>query len=296
MSDFSPAEKLLEAVREGNVSTQTVLLVGADNTERHRVANELVATWLGRDAALALDSVVDLMTIDPEGASSWIKKGVIVPDKVNPQPNIRTFIRTVPLMWRTKVVWMRRPERITNDSFNTLLKMIEEPPPYVRFIFTTDSLTGIAQTIISRCLVIACRPEVSDGDWTPLETLFCEGSLERRALMRAKPAGYAALAEFFEELPSWRPSAGLKASERFRALTDGLPGSTARENNTEGLRLLGAWLRTTSAHPRIGAELAETHRRILGNGNAGIQLDPFFCQLLRENLQSGTTWRASAVH
>lgn len=40
---------------------------------------------------------------------------------------------------------------LTNEAFNALLKTLEEPPEYVKFIFATTSPEKIPETIISRC-------------------------------------------------------------------------------------------------------------------------------------------------
>ena len=40
---------------------------------------------------------------------------------------------------------------LSNSAFNALLKTIEEPPPYVRFIFATTELQKVPATIKSRC-------------------------------------------------------------------------------------------------------------------------------------------------
>lgn len=46
---------------------------------------------------------------------------------------------------------------LTNEAFNALLKILEEPPPHVVFILATTELHKIPTTIISRCHVINFR-------------------------------------------------------------------------------------------------------------------------------------------
>ena len=47
--------------------------------------------------------------------------------------------------------------QITPEGFNALLKTLEEPPPYVKFIFATTHPQKIPSTIISRCQFLEFR-------------------------------------------------------------------------------------------------------------------------------------------
>ena len=40
---------------------------------------------------------------------------------------------------------------ISKDAFNALLKLIEEPPPHIKFIMATTELHKVLPTILSRC-------------------------------------------------------------------------------------------------------------------------------------------------
>ncbi len=46
---------------------------------------------------------------------------------------------------------------LTNQAFNALLKLLEEPPPHVIFILATTELHKIPETIVSRCTKISFR-------------------------------------------------------------------------------------------------------------------------------------------
>ena len=58
---------------------------------------------------------------------------------------------------RKVVVW-RDADRLTPQAANALLKSVEEPPPFVVFLFTTDHLTAVLPTLRSRCRVVPFRP------------------------------------------------------------------------------------------------------------------------------------------
>ena len=49
---------------------------------------------------------------------------------------------------------IRSIERMQDAAVSVLLKLIEEPPPGVVFIFTTQARSGILPTIVSRCRIV----------------------------------------------------------------------------------------------------------------------------------------------
>ena len=58
---------------------------------------------------------------------------------------------------RFKVYIIDEVHMLSNSAFNALLKTIEEPPPYVRFIFATTEVHKVPATIRSRCQQYAFR-------------------------------------------------------------------------------------------------------------------------------------------
>ena len=58
----------------------------------------------------------------------------------------------------SKVFLFDGADHMTLASFNSLLKVIEEPPPNTFFIFLTSNLYSIPITILSRCRKIRFRP------------------------------------------------------------------------------------------------------------------------------------------
>ncbi|MDP3176488.1 MAG: DNA polymerase III subunit gamma/tau, partial [Spirochaetaceae bacterium] len=58
---------------------------------------------------------------------------------------------------RYKVYIIDEVHMLSNSAFNALLKTIEEPPPYIVFIFATTELHKVPATIKSRCQQFAFR-------------------------------------------------------------------------------------------------------------------------------------------
>lgn len=62
-----------------------------------------------------------------------------------------------------KVFIVKNAEDMTVEAANALLKVLEEPPPYVTFILTTTNPGSIPDTIVSRCQVVPFRKLPSEA-------------------------------------------------------------------------------------------------------------------------------------
>jgi DNA polymerase-3 subunit gamma/tau len=89
---------------------------------------------IGRGASL------DVIEID--GASNT---------SVNDVRQIKDEVLFPPHAGRYKVYIIDEVHMLSNSAFNALLKTIEEPPPYIVFIFATTELHKVPATIKSRC-------------------------------------------------------------------------------------------------------------------------------------------------
>lgn len=89
---------------------------------------------------IAGGSSLDVMEID--GASN---RGI---DEIR---ELRDRIRFAPARSRFKVYIIDEVHMLTNEAFNALLKMLEEPPAHVVFIFATTDPQKVLPTILSRC-------------------------------------------------------------------------------------------------------------------------------------------------
>ncbi len=68
--------------------------------------------------------------------------------------NLLETISYLPSSSKYKVYLIDEVHMLTPESFNALLKNLEEPPPHVIFMFATTEYKKILPTIISRCLQI----------------------------------------------------------------------------------------------------------------------------------------------
>lgn len=70
---------------------------------------------------------------------------------------LRENVKFQPMISRKKVYIIDEVHMLTTESFNALLKTLEEPPPHVLFILATTELNKIPETILSRCQVFNFR-------------------------------------------------------------------------------------------------------------------------------------------
>jgi DNA polymerase-3 subunit gamma/tau len=65
--------------------------------------------------------------------------------------NLRESVRYAPAKGGVKVYIIDEVHMLTKESFNALLKTLEEPPSHVLFIFATTEIHKVPATILSRC-------------------------------------------------------------------------------------------------------------------------------------------------
>ncbi|MFW6214170.1 MAG: DNA polymerase III subunit gamma/tau [Spirochaetota bacterium] len=89
---------------------------------------------------IARGTAIDVIEID--GASNT---------SVNDVRQIKDEILFAPTNSPYKIYIIDEVHMLSNSAFNALLKTIEEPPPYIVFIFATTELHKVPATIRSRC-------------------------------------------------------------------------------------------------------------------------------------------------
>jgi len=90
--------------------------------------------------AIRAGSSMDVIEID--GASNT---------SVNDVRQIKDEVLFPPQTGKYKIYIIDEVHMLSNSAFNALLKTIEEPPPYIVFIFATTELHKVPATVKSRC-------------------------------------------------------------------------------------------------------------------------------------------------
>src|SRR5438094_7122192 len=76
---------------------------------------------------------------------------------------IRDRVVLQPVEGRYKVYILDEAHQLTDAAWNALLKLIEEPPPHLVFVFCTTDLAKVLPTVRSRCQVFSfSRPRLPE--------------------------------------------------------------------------------------------------------------------------------------
>lgn len=71
--------------------------------------------------------------------------------KIHQVRQIKRYLTLKPYQGRWQVCFMVRAESMTTEAANCLLKVLEEPPPGVLFLLTSDQPQALLPTVVSRC-------------------------------------------------------------------------------------------------------------------------------------------------
>jgi DNA polymerase-3 subunit gamma/tau len=105
-------------------------------------------------ACLAIASGTSLDVVEMDAAS---QRGI---DDIR---EIRERVVLQPVAGRHKVYILDEAHQLTDAAWNALLKLIEEPPPHLVFVFCTTDLGKVIPTVRSRCQTFAFqRPRLAE--------------------------------------------------------------------------------------------------------------------------------------
>ncbi len=106
------------------------------------------------NACVTITSGTSLDVIEMDAAS---QRGI---DDIR---EIRDRVVLQPVEGRYKVYILDEAHQLTDAAWNALLKLIEEPPPHLVFVFCTTELAKVLPTVRSRCQTfVFARPRLTD--------------------------------------------------------------------------------------------------------------------------------------
>jgi DNA polymerase III subunit gamma/tau len=131
------------------------------------------------DSCLRVATGDDLDVLEIDGASS---RGI---DEVR---ELRQSVRLAPARSRYRIFYIDEVHMLTGPAFNALLKTLEEPPPHVKFMFSTTDPQKMPETVKSRCQRFDFR-RIGDADIIG----WLDGICEKEGL-KVEDGGLAAIA------------------------------------------------------------------------------------------------------
>lgn len=166
-------ERLLD---EGHLP-HALLLAGPEGVGKRMVAEDVAA------ALVPAGYPLDIMRLSPTRDEETGKLSNI------PVDTVRALLQWLPLRpsGRHKAVILDGADRLGHDAANTLLKVLEEPPAYVRFLLVTSAPADVLPTIASRCERVEFRPLDADRMRQLLKSLKLDE--DDRALLATVAAG-----------------------------------------------------------------------------------------------------------
>lgn len=93
-----------------------------------------------------------------------------------------------PVVGRFKVYMIDEVHMLSNHAFNAMLKTLEEPPEYLKFVLATTDPQKVPPTVLSRCLQFNLRPMAAGTVQGHLQQVLASEGLE------AEPAALRLLA------------------------------------------------------------------------------------------------------
>ena len=195
----SAAAATLQTALVRDAVPQAYLFVGPEGVGKTRGAIEFAKALCcskrvpdGGDACdacvnchrIVQDQHPDVKRIAPDGEQTkiwqfWSRPG-------HP-PGALEAINFAPVAAPRRVYLIERAETLNEEAANSILKALEEPPPYVNFVLCAPAPTSVLPTILSRCQLVRFRS-------VPAEVIA--GALhERRGLPPSEAAILAAYAE-----------------------------------------------------------------------------------------------------
>jgi hypothetical protein len=312
---LTTARKVLKAISADRLPVHSVLFYGGDGCGKDQLASILAKVWTCNEnstgehqSTCSADKMCnachasekhrnpDVLVISPQGAGNLIAIKQLLPrapESGEQVLSMEEFLRTPPLMSAHKVVILSNVERMTSATSNTLLKSLEEPPRFAKFVLTTQSTGSISATVLSRVLAIACSkpsheelrirfPEAIEED-----LLISEGSPGRLIKILETPGPYRNAVAFARELPHRRQIEALAVAERFRKLAEQFEsqlGWSLRATYAELMVILSlVFAREARQSSTWVASFVEAHERLLANGSSALITDALFTHILEEN-------------
>ncbi len=157
-----------------DISNQTsVTLCHANEAE----FSELTTEWLSHfsDTSIDLSQYIDALYIDFSS------------EDLPPVDDIRqslSFVWTKPRMSPYKFLVLHHVQLMNASMANALLKLLEEPPQYMRCLLLTTSRERVLKTIQSRCVFIDCEKASQQYQWVQMFNLYLQRQIEEPVLLK----------------------------------------------------------------------------------------------------------------
>ncbi len=204
-------------------------------------------------------------------------------NKVEDIHNVIDQVQFAPTHSRFKIFILDEVHMLSTAAFNALLKTLEEPPAYVKFIFATTEGDKVLPTIISRCQRFDLR-RISNGDILRRLRFICNAeniTITDDALLAIARGSKGGLRDALSALDQLIAFKGTKLEEAdvlsvfglvSRGALETLAGNIIDGNIAEILKAVDALDATGKDMRRFTTELLSHFRNLLVYQQAGAEL------------------------
>ncbi len=175
----------------------------------------------------------EIVTVAPAGEQIQIGQFWDRDNKTAPGVLSRT-LNYAPTVGRKRVYVIEQAETLNESAANSLLKVLEEPPPYAVFVLLAPHPARVLPTIVSRSQMVRLRavatPELArwlqtelgtDAERAAMLAAYSEGRVGQAAQMARHPAvgeEIKKILDFAESLPDAPQHRALRVAEQIRKL------------------------------------------------------------------------------
>lgn len=204
-------------------------------------------------------------------------------NKVEDIHGVLDQVQFAPTHSRFKIFILDEVHMLSNAAFNALLKTLEEPPPYVKFIFATTEGDKVLPTIISRCQRFDLR-RITTGDIVRRLRFICNAesiSITDDALLAIARGSNGGLRDALSALDQLIAFKGNNLTEEdvlavfgliSRSALEALAGNILQGNIPAILKAVDAFESSGKDMRRFTAELLWHFRNLLVFQQAGAEL------------------------
>ena len=219
-------------------------------------------------------------------------------NKVEDVKPIMESVQFMPAVSKYKIYIIDECHMLTNSAWNALLKTLEEPPPYVRFIFATTEGEKVLATIVSRCQRFDLRRIQTNDIVSRLKHVCeCEGiDAEEDALLAIARGAEGGMRDALSSLDQLISFCGNKVREEdalgvfglvSRSALEGLAAAILKGDTAAILQAIETFNSAGKNMRRLSAELLQYFRNMvvvqaLGENASSIAATPDQIKVLVE--------------
>ena len=146
-------ETIVNSIKTGNIANAFLLtgIRGIGKTSTARIISKYLNCKNGVENICKDNLCENCKAITNSNSLDTIEYDAATQSGVNEIREILEFCKFPPTTSKYKIIILDECHMLSKSAANALLKTLEEPPEYLKFIFATTELRKVPVTIISRC-------------------------------------------------------------------------------------------------------------------------------------------------